>query len=223
MKKIVLSLLLTISFTNFFIYTINAQSPLRFKEEVAQIVATNHHCSANDSVILFTGSSSIRKWTNIQDYFPQFKIINTGFGGSEMSDLLYFVDELIFNYSPYKIFIYEGDNDIASGKKPQSIIETTDSLVQKIITKYPAIQIYIISAKPSILRWNLKNNYIKLNQLYSNYCNNNAQVEFINIWDIMLDENREVKKDIFLEDELHMNSKGYELWAKEIKMVLSKL
>ncbi|MBA1993900.1 G-D-S-L family lipolytic protein, partial [Escherichia coli] len=32
--------------------------------------------------ILFVGSSSFTKWTDVQDYFPGYPIINRGFGGS---------------------------------------------------------------------------------------------------------------------------------------------
>ncbi len=104
---------------------LNAQDPLRFKEEIAHLDSMIYEFDQDNGIILFTGSSSIRKWDSLSVYFPEHQIINTGFGGSQMSDLLYYVDELILKYAPDKVFIYESDNDIAESKDSKEIIATT--------------------------------------------------------------------------------------------------
>ena len=201
-------------------YFVNAQDPLRFTDEVDILISKDFGFSPNDSIILFTGSSSIRMWSDIQDYFQEYNIVNTGFGGSHMSDLLYYSSELIFKHSPTKVFIYEGDNDIAVHKNPNEILKTTDSLISLIKNHIPNVEIYIISAKPSLARWSLKKEYIELNHLFKDYCNNYSKITFINIWDIMLNENEKPRKDSFIEDGLHMNKTGYDLWAEKIKEFL---
>ena len=113
---------------------------------------------SSKETIVFTGSSSIRMWKNLESMFPHHQIINSGFGGSQSSDLFRYYNELILQYNPKKVFIYEGDNDIASKKKTKDIIDTTREIIQKIRERNNTTQVVIIAAKPSIARWNLKEN-----------------------------------------------------------------
>ncbi|MDN3670049.1 SGNH/GDSL hydrolase family protein [Echinicola jeungdonensis] len=189
----------------------------KFQEEVQQIVQKNPIPKQGPPVYLFTGSSSIRMWKDLSSYFPEIETINTGFGGSQTFELLHYSQELILQYQPKKIFIYEGDNDIAAGKKPMTILKTTKKLVTKIHQQLPDAHIILISPKPSLARWHLQEEYQNLNRLLEIYCQKQKQVSFANVWNIMLDENGQPKEDIFIEDGLHMNAKGYDLWAKVLK------
>jgi len=133
--------------------------------------------------------------------------------------LLYYIDRLVTCYQPSKIFIYEGDNDIFSRKKPKQIIETTETIITKILAARPTAEIVIISAKPSISRWKFRRKYRRLNKYFLKIADERPNVDYANVWNIML-QGRRVRKDIFLSDGLHMNSLGYELWYKQIKPFL---
>lgn len=103
----------------------HAQGPNRFDSEVEAILKKYDTLwDASRETVVFTGSSSIRIWTDLQTRFPEHQIVNSGFGGSQASDLLTFVEELILKYHPKKVFIYEGDNDISARKSPNTIIGT---------------------------------------------------------------------------------------------------
>ena len=199
-----------------------AQDPKRFETEVLKLIQFEYHFNENEEIVLFAGSSSIRLWNDLQSYFPDHQIIKNGFGGSQMSDLLYYADELILNYSPDKIFIYEGDNDIAEGKSICEIMIPTIALVRKIKQKIPAAEIFFISAKPSITRWSLKEKYESLNQKLKHYCQKEKNVSYVDVWTIMLDDKGNPKKEIFLEDSLHLNQSGYDLWSKEIAKFMNE-
>ncbi len=207
-------LIISILFSGFL--TSNAQNPNRFKEQVDQLHKKEYNFSPNKKLVVFTGSSSVRMWKDVADYFPEFNVINNGFGGSHFSDLLYFYDELIIKQTPEILFIYEGDNDIASGKKPSKIFKQAKELVKRIKTDLPKTKIVFIAPKPSLARWNLKKDYKKLNKKLEKLCKKQDNLEFADVWNIMLDENGNVYTDIFIEDGLHMNKKGYDLWAKVI-------
>ena len=114
------------------------------------------------------------------------------------------------------VFIYEGDNDIASKKKTKDIIDTTREIIQKIRERNNTTQVVIIAAKPSIARWNLKRKYIRLNRAFEKLCEEDSALKFANVWDVMMD-GKQVKQDIFIGDGLHMNNKGYDLWFSVIK------
>lgn len=188
-----------------------------FKNEVSSITKKYETVwNADRDAIVFTGSSSIKMWNNIPELFPDKQIINTGFGGSQAIDLLGYTDELILNYQPKKVFIYEGDNDISAKKKLKEIIKTLEQIIAKIKDQNKATSIIIISAKPSISRYHLKNKYIRLNRKMNRLCKKDPVLEFANVWDIMF-EKRKLKAGLFLSDGLHMNANGYQLWHSVLK------
>ena len=203
-----------------FIFThqgnLNAQDPLRFQEEIAHLDSINFDFDQSKDIILFTGSSSIRKWDSLSVYFPEYQIINTGFGGSQMSDLLYYTDVLVIKYAPVKVFIYEGDNDLAEEKEINEIMTTTKKLVKKLKKEIPGVEIIFISAKPSLARWELKNEYLEWNSAIKDYCSSKSYLTYADVWDVMLDDSGNPKADLFVKDGLHLNEKGYDLWAVEI-------
>ncbi|MEP0711367.1 GDSL-type esterase/lipase family protein [Algoriphagus sp.] len=165
--------------------------------------------------VVFTGSSSVRMWNNLQEQFPDVAIINSAFGGSRADQLLTHLDKTVLRFEPSKVFIYEGDNDINSGQEVSEIIKNLSELVARIHAANPNTIVNLIAAKPSPSRWDKKTSYLVLNDLMRQYATTHSNVNFVNVWDIMLDKSGKPKADIFLEDDLHMNKKGYELW-KEI-------
>ncbi|WP_019668515.1 GDSL-type esterase/lipase family protein [Eudoraea adriatica] len=193
-----------------------AQDASRFEEEIQEIQGKYDTLWDNTrETIVFTGSSSIRLWKDLQGIYPQYQIVNTGFGGSESSDLLTYTDELILQFNPKKVFIYEGDNDINANKKPKDIITVFKEIILKIKNSNPDTWIVIISAKPSLARWHLKGKYKRLNRKFCRLGKKEQKIDYANIWNIMLD-GKKLRQDIFIEDGLHLNSKGYELWNQII-------
>ncbi len=195
----------------------NAQNPLRFEGEVEAIQKKYDSVfDASQETIVFTGSSSIRKWQDVQERFPERQIVNTGFGGSQASDLSYYIYDLILRYHPKKVFIYEGDNDLFAKKKPDKIRQDLKRIIDGIQRNDSTTQVVLIGAKPSIARWKLKEKYQRLNRKMQRLAQNNPSVEYADVWNPMLDTNH-LKKDIFIEDGLHMNDKGYDIWFNVLK------
>lgn len=208
--------LLLLAFHSLSFQNLSAQDPLRLQNEVEHLDSLSYDFDESKEIILFTGSSSIRKWDSIPNYFPDYQVINTGFGGSQMSDLLYYADRLILKYAPDKVFIYEGDNDIAVGKSIDEIMLTTKKLVQELRQNIPGVELVFISAKPSPARWGLKNDYRSLNNSLKAYCKNQPDLYFADVWNLMLDQNGNPDKALYVEDGLHMTKVGYKLWAHEL-------
>lgn len=195
----------------------HAQDPLRFQEEVAQLNARYDSIwDSKRNCVVFTGSSSVRLWQELPSLFPRHQIINTGFGGSHTSDLLAYCDALILRYKPSQVFIYEGDNDIGQAKKPRRILNDYRQLLQKIQDDSPGTRVVLIAPKPSLSRWHLRRKYKKLNRKLNRLCSQDTLLQFADPWKVMLD-GRQVREDLFIEDGLHMNQKGYALWYELIK------
>ncbi len=191
-------------------YDLNAQDPTRFKSEIDQLKSLNLEKGENS--IVFTGSSSIRLWHDLNDECHGYPYVNTGFGGSHMSDLLYYLDELILRFSPTHVFIYEGDNDISFEKSPEAILKTTKEVVDKIFVHNPNTEIFFISAKPSPSRWRFQKQFIHFNDLLKKYCESLDNLHYVDVWYPMLNKSGRPMSDIFIADSLHMNSKGYKIW-----------
>jgi lysophospholipase L1-like esterase len=155
-------------------------------------------------------------WKDLNQRFPDKQIINSGFGGSQATDLEYFLNDLVLQYQPKKVFIYEGDNDIWAKKRPRQILATTGNIIGRIRANDPQAKIYLIAAKPSISRWRLKRKYKRLNRKFKRLAKDTDQLYYINVWSPMLN-GRKLKKDIFIEDGLHMNPKGYDIWYTVMK------
>lgn len=195
----------------------HAQDPARFKEQVEEISKKyDTLLDPSKATIVFTGSSSIRIWRDLQNRFPEYQIVNSGFGGSQASDLLFYADELILRYKPKMVFIYEGDNDINAKKKTKDIITTSQQIIDHIRKNNPSTEIVLIAAKPSIARWKLKGKYKRLNRKFEKLAQEDELLAYADVWKPMLD-GRKVKEDIFIEDGLHMNAKGYDIWYGVIK------
>ena len=186
--------------------------PGRWEETIVKFEMQDQIHPPAKGAVLFTGSSSIAMWQDIEETFPEYEIINRGFGGSEFSDLIYYADRIIYPYEPSQIFIYEGDNDLAAGESIDSILKEAQELREEIRRKLPNVPVIFISPKPSISRWELKEDYEKLNKALEDFAANSELTGFADVWSAMLDEKGEVRKDVFLEDDLHMNSKGYKIW-----------
>lgn len=211
MKYTVLSVLCSIVFWG------NAQDPVPFKDEVDALQKKYDTVYSSDqNTIVFTGSSSIRIWEDVDRRFPEHKIVNTGFGGSQASDLSYFIYDLILRFNPKKVFIYEGDNDVFAKKRPNAIRKTIRQITDAIQRNDSTTQVVLIAAKPSIARWNLKRKYKRLNRKLQRLADKDPLVEYADVWNPML-EGKKVKQDIFIEDGLHMNAKGYEIWYDTLK------
>ena len=93
------------------------------------------------------GSSSFTKWTDVQDYFPGYTIINRGFGGSTLPDVIRYAGQVIYPYQPKEIVIYCGENDVASSDTvtAQIVFERFKQLFGMIRTNLPKQKLFYIT------------------------------------------------------------------------------
>lgn len=174
--------------------------------------------------ILFVGSSSFTNWKDVQSYFPSYPIINRGFGGSLLTDLIRYADEIIFPYQPRQIVIYCGENDLAAADSVTGamVFRRFEQLFEMIRSKSPAVPVAFISLKPSPSRWNLKDKMIDANNMIESFLKEKKTSVFIDVYHQMLDTDSKPIRNIFLEDNLHINAKGYAIWRKLIEPHLLK-
>lgn len=214
LKKIFASAFLLIA-----VFLLNAQS---FADEIAIFKKQDSIQFPPRNSILFVGSSSFRKWTDMQNYFPAYPIINRGFGGSTLLDVIHYENDIIFPYQLKQVVIYCGENDLAASDTvtAQIVFERFKILFQHIRNKFSKIPVAFISLKPSPSRQHLMLRMEEANKLIKDLLKKNERTVFINVYHKMLKADGTPIDDIFLEDRLHMNAKGYAIWQKIIEPYL---
>ncbi len=186
--------------------------------------SADHDAPPPKGALLLAGSSSFRMWKSAAQDFPDKQVINRGFGGSQMSDLLHYTDRIVIPYEPAEILVYEGDNDLAAGESPEIIFTEFKEFTRIVLKALPASRVYFVAIKPSPSRAKLMGKMREANGLIANYCNGKARLEFIDVFTPMLDSDGQPRAELFVADQLHMNPAGYALWTKIVrkKMGLSE-
>ena len=222
MKKYLLTIFL---FLGILTATAQTSNTIPFQDEIDVFIKKDSIAMPAANSILFVGSSSFNYWKDISNYFPGYPIINRGFGGSSLTDIIHFNQETILKYKPKQIYIYCGENDIAASDTitPQIVFERFKTL-HSIIRTHLGIKIPVlyVSIKPSVARWSMEEKFVAANTLIRDFINKQKHTQFLDVHSAMLDSNGMVYKDIFIADMLHMNSKGYAIWQKIIAPTLVK-
>jgi len=195
-----------------------------FKEEIANFKKMDSLSFPGKHLILFAGSSSFRKWTHVQEAFPTHPIINRGFGGSTLPDLIYYANDILFPYEARQIVIYCGENDIAASDTitAETLLLRFKQLFALIRTRQPKTEIDFVSIKPSPSRIQFRQTVEKSNQLIQAFIAKQPHSKYINVFNAMLNPDGSIRQDIFMEDRLHMNAKGYAIWTRIIEPYLKK-
>jgi lysophospholipase L1-like esterase len=198
-----------------------------FADEIAAFKKKDSISFPPKHAILFIGSSSFRKWTDVQDYFPNYTIINRGFGGSTLPDVIRYEKEIIFPYQSKQIVIYCGENDIANDSTVTGkiVYKRFKRLFHDIRKQFPHVPIIYISMKPSPRRWYLRDKMQDGNRRIERFLLRRRPSPppfFLDVWKSMLGDDGKPKPDIFLSDNLHMNANGYAIWKKALEPYLLK-
>lgn len=162
--------------------------------------------------IVFTGSSSIRMWTSLAADFPGKPVLNRGFGGSQIRDAVWHADEVAIRYRPRQVVVYSGDNDIDAGRSPRQVAADFRALVDRIRRELPGVPIAWISIKPSLARAAQLDAQREANALVKAAAADMRDVAFIDVFTPMLDAGGQPRPELFGDDGLHMNRRGYALW-----------
>ena len=101
----------------------DAPSSKRWERAIFAFEAADKASPPPQGAVLFIGSSSIRFWKSLAKDFPQYNVINRGFGGSQIADSTYYADRIVIPYRPSVIILHAGSNDLAAGKTPRQVYD----------------------------------------------------------------------------------------------------
>jgi lysophospholipase L1-like esterase len=171
--------------------------------------------------VLFLGSSSIRLWDTAKD-FADSKIINRGFGGSQIADSVHYADRIAIPYKPRLIVFYAGDNDIAAGKSADEVLADFKAFTSKIHASLPETRIAFIAVKPSPMRWKFFDTQCRANEMVRELVKSERRLSYIDVVKPMLGDDGQPRRELFKKDNLHLNDEGYRLWTRLVKPFLDE-
>ncbi|HKB04692.1 MAG TPA: GDSL-type esterase/lipase family protein [Gemmataceae bacterium] len=183
----------------------------KWEKSVAAIEKQQAESPPEKGGIVFAGSSTVRLW-DVGKAFPDWKVTNSGFGGSEIRDVTHFADRVILKHEPRAIVFYAGDNDINSGRTPDQVLADFRAFTDAAHKSVPRGKVYFISIKPSLARWKQFEAQTKANSLVKDFCARDDRLGYIDMVSAMLGKDGKPVPELFVKDGLHLSPKGYEIF-----------
>jgi len=194
-----------------------------FEKEIRVFEAGDRTNPPPTQAVLFVGSSSIRLWKTLPEDFSNQRVINRGFGGSQISDAIHFAERIVLPYEPRAIVMYSGGNDINAGKSAERVFADFQTFVSVVWQKRPETHIAYISIAPNPARWSQIDRVRKANEWIEHYTRTDSRLSFIDVFPKMLGADGKPRPDIFVSDRLHMNANGYAIWKDVAGAHLQKI
>lgn len=185
--------------------------PHPFEKDIAAFEARDLAQPPPPHAILFVGDSQFTRWKTIHEDLPGYTLINRGFGGSRMSDLLYYADRIVLPYHPRMIVVHEGGNDIHSGRTPEQLLGDVQAFIAKVHAAQPDVPILISSLTPSPGRWSETDTRRRANQLLKDFVATQRLVKFVDLFDAYLGPDGKPVEALFVADHLHHSEAGYQV------------
>jgi lysophospholipase L1-like esterase len=171
--------------------------------------------------IVFIGSSSIVRWKSLAEDYPTHQVLNRGFGGSELFDSVNYFDRAVLPYAPRLIVLYAGGNDLHAGKTADRVEADFRKFVALVKQKLPGTRVAVISIAGNPARWAQVETVREVNRRFADIARADPQLAYIDVFTKMLGPDGLPLPDIFVQDRLHMNEKGYAIWKEVVRPYLN--
>jgi len=183
----------------------------RFEPEIKAFEEADEKSPPPEHAILFVGASGIKLWKTLEKDFPDHRVINRGFGGSQIADAIYFADRIVIPYKPKTILLQSGGNDINAGKTPEQVAKDFRVFVEKVRGKLPEVRILFMSLQPSPARWSQADKQKMANALIKKKVEAGENMAYIEAYDAFIGTDGQPRGELFVADKLHHNEAGYKI------------
>lgn len=194
--------------------------------------------------IVFYGDSSFTRWSTKWERRPLEEDIlgkdgspaalNRGIGGSTAEHLLYYYHRVIKPLKPRVLVLQEFGNDRTAGYSPAEILFLLSRVIAYARQDFPGIRFYCCDVRPlakHINQKSWKNQVEEFNELLKTYCDKHEDCTFVCHTDSPLFFNdpadvgdySKIRTDIFIEDQVHYNQAGYDLYKEFFLQVLDDI
>ena len=188
-----------------------------FDEDIENFVAQDKILPPLKNEFLFIGSSSIRLWSTLETDMSPLKVINRGFGGAHTKHINRHIEKIVFPYEPKAIVFFCGTNDINGWNSPEDVFSQFKNFYNSVQEKLPNTIVFAISIQPSPSRFDQRPRQVKWNNAVSSFAEEEENLVFVDVSPPMLSEKNEPRPELYIEDMLHLNDKGYKIWTEIVR------
>ena len=199
-----------------------APSANKFEKDILAYEEADKQSPPPKGGILFTGASSIRLWKTLAQDFPGLPVYNRGFGGSQLSDSIYFAERISIKHAPKTIVIQAGGNDINVGKTPEQVLADFKTYVEKVRAALPEVKIIFLNLGPSPKRWEQREAQQKANQLVRDYIAAGKNLVYADLWPGSIGADGLPKPELYVEDKLHPSAAGFAMRKELLRPLLQQ-
>lgn len=188
------------------------KTPDRWETTIKKFEAEDAAKSPAKGGILLVGGSNARRWSDVADYFTGEAVLNRGFGGARLSEVVYYWDRIVKPYAPKTIFLNAGGNDISGGGTPEELLANCKAFMAKTRAALPQTRVYYISIPPVMRAANTPDGLAgikKINDMLAAYAAEDPKLEFIDIFPAFLGVDGKPKAEMYVADGTHFTPKGY--------------
>ena len=90
----------------------------RWEPDIRAFETADRASPPPEGAVLFVGSSTIRMWTTLAQDFPEYKVLNRGFGGCQIADCTCYADRIVADGKPrVELFVKDRLHFNAEGYK----------------------------------------------------------------------------------------------------------
>ena len=197
----------------------------RFEQTIEQFRRFDARNRLPANPTLFVGSSSIVFWETA-DSFPEYPVVNRGFGGASLPEIIHYYDDVIGKHAPSVMVVY-CDIDVENGESPEFSANAFKRLVDRVDLDFPRTQIVFLSMKPTLiddmLGKDVRRNKLLTNEILAAFGEENDNLHYVDITSVMFADDGRLRTDIFLDDGMHLNHRGYELWDPIVRQELQQI
>lgn len=127
----------------------------------------------------------------------------------------------MLKHKPRVVVLFSGNNDLNAGKSVEKVHDDFRAFVAKLHKSLPETRLVSIGVNPSPRRWENATKIQELNRLLQADCEQDGLLDFVDVWEVMLGEDGQPRKALFVKDGLHLNDEGYRLWARLVRPYLA--
>jgi lysophospholipase L1-like esterase len=190
--------------------------PTRFEAEILAFEAADRANPPAPGGVVFVGSSSIKNWTDVAADFPSVKVLNRGFGGSTLADVVHYMDRIVLPYLPRLVVLYAGDNDMVMGVTPERVLRDYRAFATRLRAAVPAARLVFVSIKPSPSRRVYIERMRETNRRIRAHIGRDTLQVYVDVFTAMLGRQGQPRPELFEADSLHMTRAGYLLWRARL-------
>ncbi|MDI1473084.1 SGNH/GDSL hydrolase family protein [Streptococcus taonis] len=197
---------------------------LKEQEKIQTKYRELNQISVIEPDIIFIGDSIIEYYP-LQELLGTSKnIVNRGIRGYQTGLLRENLDAHLYGDAVDQIVLLIGTNDIGKDVPMNEALNNLESVIQSISRDYPLSQIKLVSILPAhqgeeykqtvYIRTNEK--IMAWNQAYQDLASAYMQVEFVPVFENLLDQEGQLKAD-YTTDGLHLSVAGYQALSNTLK------